>query len=475
MNAPEFYLWREPADTPSRFEREQERPREVAARFRQQREEFKTLIRITEQVNRGVTLEEILDFLYQQMQQVIPYNRIGVALIDEARGVVVSRCVRSDHPIVLNQGYEGPLAGSTLQHVVDTGKPRIINDLVAYGHEKPRSEPTQLLLQEGLRSSLTCPLIIQGRPVGFVFFTSAESHRYSDTHVAFFQQIAGHLATIVEKGRLYDELTEKRESLEQKNRAMTRDLDMARNVQRALIPNQPPPMPGLQFALKYEPATQVGGDILDIIPLERGRAICFVADAMGHGVQAALVMSAVKAALFPAIQSDPRPAGILESLNGLVIRLFGDSDITFVTAACCLVDADKRRAEIALAGHRMPLWFRASTSEVIDKSAGSLPLGVAEDTKYHPVTIELSPGDSLVFCTDGILEALDAKDIPYGTERLQDEVQRHGGCGAGELCDHVWEDLVGHCGSRPRCDDVTLLVVKFDRTGEKQNASADNE
>ncbi|MGM0488409.1 MAG: PP2C family protein-serine/threonine phosphatase [Planctomycetota bacterium] len=469
MNGPEFYLWREEAEAPAQGGGEAEQPR-VATRFQQQKEEFKTLMRITEQVNRGVTLDEILDFLYQHMQQVIPYNRIGVALIDEERGVVVSRCVRSDHPIVLHEGYEGQLAGSTLQRVVETGKPRIINDLVAYGHEKPHSEPTQLILQEDMRSSLTCPLIVQGKPVGFVFFTSVESHRYSDTHVAFFQQIAGHLATIVEKGRLYDELARQREILERKNRAMTRDLDMARSVQRALIPHQPPPMHGLQFALKYEPVAQVGGDILDIVPLGRRRAICFVADAMGHGVQAALVMSAVKAALFPAIQSDPRPARILENMNGLVIRLFGDSDVTFVTAVCCLLDASKPRAELALAGHRMPLWFRASTRDVIDKSTGSLPLGVAEDTTYEPVAIELSQGDSLVFCTDGIPESLDTKGIPYGTERLYGQVERHGACKARELRDHIWENFVEHCGNRPRCDDVTLLVAKIDPMDEKGDA-----
>ena len=418
-------------------------------------------MRITERINRGLMLDEILDSLYEEMRQVIPYNRIGFSLIDEQRGVVVARWARSDRPMLLTSGYEAQLSGSTLEQIVETAQPRILNDLEAYLREKPQSESTELMVREGMRSSLTCPLIVEGKPVGFVFFSSVDKETYRKVHVGFFQQIAGQLSTIVEKGRLYAELAEQKATIEQQNLAMTRELEMARHVQQVLIPPRAPDIRGLEIAFAYEPAIQVGGDILDIIPLDGGRVLLFVGDAMGHGVQAALVMSVVKATLQSAVESDPRPSNVLAGVNKAIARLFSDH---FVTAACCLVDPGAAHAELALAGHAGPLWFRARTQEVAREGGSGLPLGVAADTQYETLSIAPAGGDVLVFSTDGIVEAFEPSGNQYGHGRLENQVIRHGGSSAHELCADIRSDLDAYCKGRAREDDLTLLVVKFDET-----------
>ena len=280
--------------------------------------------------------------------------------------------MRSEHAISLGSDYEAPLAGSSLQQIVETGKPRIINDLEAYLRGKPSSKSSVLILGKGIRSSLTCPLIVQGTPVGFLFFSSVHKNTYSDVHVAFFEQIAAQLATIVEKGRLYDELAEQKAIIEKQNRAMAHDLEMARQVQQALIPRSVSARPGVEIAFAYEPAVQVGGDVLDIIPLPDGRMLFFVGDAMGHGVRAALVMSIVKTALHAAARSDPRPAAVLESINRVLAEFFSDY---FVTAACCLLAPDHLKGELSLAGHAGPLWFRAKTDDVVQQGGSAAPVG----------------------------------------------------------------------------------------------------
>ena len=421
--------------------------------------EFRSLMRITEHVNRGMTLEQVLDFLYQEMQQVIPYNRIGFSLIDEQRGVVTARWARSDRPMSLKRPYEAPLSGSTLEQIVETVKPRIINDLPAYLREKPQSESTKLIVQEGMRSSLTCPLIIHDKPVGFVFFSSVDKGTYSRVHVAFFQQIAGQLAMTLEKSRLYGELAEQKAAVEKQNAMMTAELDMARRVQRALIPQKVPDIDGLDVAFAYEPAIQVGGDIVDIIPLSRGRVLFFVADAMGHGVQAALVMSVVKAALHAAVEPDPSPSSVLASVNKVIVRLFEDH---LVTAACCLLDPDGAQGELALAGHAGPLRFRAATEDVVSEGDAALPLGIQDDIEFGTVRIALDPGDALVFSTDGIVEAFDPSGNQYGNDRFKNQVLHHSRSSAAELCASIRHDLDLHCKGCVRKDDVTLLVVKFD-------------
>ena len=424
-------------------------------------------MRITERINYGVTLEEVLDFLFEEMRPVIPYNRIGCALIEQQPGTVVSRWARSDRPVSLKPGYRGRLEGSTLERIIQTMRPRIINDLQAYLRQKPQSQATKLIVSEGLQSSLTCPLIVQGKAVGFVFFTSADKDTYSNVHVEFFQQIAGQLATIVEKGRLHNELAEQKEIIQEQNLVLTRELEMARHVQRALIPDAVPKILGLDIAFAYEPAIQVGGDILDIIPLRSGQVRLFVADAMGHGVQAALVMSVVKAALYPAVEQDPRPASVLASVNNVVARLFSDR---FVTAACCLVDPTGRDAEIALAGHAGPLWFRVEEEDVSQQNVPSLPLGIAKDNSYETAPIQARTGDVLVFSTDGIEEAFDSRGNQYGGQRFRSQVLRYGRESAHELCVGVRHDLDAHCKDRIREDDLSLLVVKFSgiQSGEGQ-------
>ena len=432
--------------------------RHVAERLRQREAEFEQLFRIAERVNYGVALEETLDFVYDEMREVIPYNRIGFSLINEDTGTVWARWARSDREMKLGLGYEAPLKGSTLNDILETAQPRILNDLEDYLKNKPSSNSTRLVVEEGMRSSLTCPLIVRGKPVGFLFFSSVEESAYSDAHVAFFQQIAGQLSAIVEKGRLYTELDEQKTIIERQNAAMTRELNLARQVQQALIPDRAPEVPGFEIAFAYEPAIQVGGDVLDVIPVDEHRTVLFVADAMGHGVPAALVMSVVKASLSAAVDGDAQPAAVLDSINRALVNLFG---FGFVTAACGLVDSETRAAELALAGHAPPMWFHAETGEVTGDGEGGLPLGLDAGAQYTPVQIELTPGDLLLFYTDGIIEAMDADERQYGTECLAERVRSGARGELSRLLDDVRADLEHHLAGRQPTDDVTLLAVKL--------------
>lgn len=172
-------------------------------------EELRTLVKVTERINAGLILDEVLNHVFDSFRPIIPYNRIGFSLIDEDGQKVRARWARSDAAsIAIATGYEAPLAGSSLQTIVDTGRPRIINDLVAYLAEHPQSESTTKIVAEGMRSSLTCPLVAMGKAIGFMFFSSMKPNTYRNVHVELFQQIAGQLAVIVEKGRLYQELIE---------------------------------------------------------------------------------------------------------------------------------------------------------------------------------------------------------------------------------------------------------------------------
>lgn len=172
------------------------------------------LQQITDTVVCGLTFDDVLDRIFDSFHTVIPYNRMGCALLSEDGAAVRACWARADFDdIRLANGFTGRIAGSSLAHILSTGQPRILNDLEAYLATHPDSHSTRLIVAEGIRSSLTCPLISKGKPIGFLFFSSTESYAYADVHQGAFLRIAAQLSALIEKGRLYQELYELNERL----------------------------------------------------------------------------------------------------------------------------------------------------------------------------------------------------------------------------------------------------------------------
>ena len=193
--------------------------RTLEARYR----EVQQLERITTRINAGLLLDDVLDNVFQDFREVIPYDRIGLALLEDDGRLVRARWARSDLPILkVNRDFTQPLAGSSLEVILRTGQPRILNDLPAYLAAKPSSESTRLIVAEGLNSSLTCPLAANGVPIGFIFFSSVRTQAYDAAHVDTFRHIAEQLSVIVEKGRLVSEIAAQKTAIEQRNDELRR-------------------------------------------------------------------------------------------------------------------------------------------------------------------------------------------------------------------------------------------------------------
>jgi signal transduction histidine kinase len=170
-------------------------------------EEITTLTEITTQINSGMLLDDVLNYVFKSFRPIIPYDRIGCALIEEDGKVVRARWARSDSKeMEITKGYSSSLEGSSLQIIMQTGQPRIINDLQDYLRGHPNSDSTKRIVKEGMHSSLTCPLRALGKPVGFLFFSSMKPDTYAKTHQDIFIQIANQLSTIVEKSKYLQQL-----------------------------------------------------------------------------------------------------------------------------------------------------------------------------------------------------------------------------------------------------------------------------
>ena len=182
---------------------------EVGNHLERKYHEIDTLTAITEKVNQGLLIGDVLERVYEAFRPFIPYDRIGFSLLSADGSTLTAHWARTeaDDPQI-GEGYSAPMAGSSLEPLLAGDDARMINDLEAYLVAKPQSESTELIVAEGMRSSLTCPLIGPHGALGFMFFSSTRTNTYSDVHVSLFKQIAGQLAAVLDKSRLYEDLLE---------------------------------------------------------------------------------------------------------------------------------------------------------------------------------------------------------------------------------------------------------------------------
>ncbi|NQV82298.1 MAG: GAF domain-containing protein [Rhodospirillales bacterium] len=181
--------------------------------------EIRALSEITECVNAGVFFDEVLDHVFESFEKIIPYDRISVAVIEENdKGEALVRWpwARAKYDnLYVGKGYTTLLYDTGLEAIAEAGEPRIINNLERYLIEYPNSRSTRSVMIEGIRSSLTCPLVVRDKVTGFIFFSSLEPDTYMDQHVELFSQIAGELALTLDKSRAYEDLFLRNEFIKQ--------------------------------------------------------------------------------------------------------------------------------------------------------------------------------------------------------------------------------------------------------------------
>lgn len=201
----------------------QRRERELQDMVDLRTQEVRSLGSLTEKINTAVRLEEVLEHVWDSFRTVVPYNRIGFAEVNNENEIVRAVWARSDaSEIKIGTGYSAPIGSTSLGLILETGKPRIINDLASYLERHPQSDATRAVVEEGMRSSMTVPLKAMGRDVGFLFFSSQTPNIYTEKHTRLLARISGQLSLAIEKSRLYDSLLETTKLLEEANERLER-------------------------------------------------------------------------------------------------------------------------------------------------------------------------------------------------------------------------------------------------------------
>jgi sigma-B regulation protein RsbU (phosphoserine phosphatase) len=234
-----------------------------------------------------------------------------------------------------------------------------------------------------------------------------------------------------------------------------RELDEAVRIQRTLMPATLPRLEGFELAASWQPAGRVGGDCYDAIPFGRSRLAITIADVVGKGVPAALLMSGLQASVRAFASDQIPPDELCARVNRIITSQVAAG--RFISFFYCLLDASTGVVWYSNAGHYPALLVRADGA-VEKLSAGGPVLGAIPTATFDRDEVEMRPGDRLVLYTDGITEARDGGDEEFGEERLIQELVAHRSCSAPALQARVVDAVSAFTGGVFQ-DDATLLVV----------------
>jgi serine phosphatase RsbU (regulator of sigma subunit)/pSer/pThr/pTyr-binding forkhead associated (FHA) protein len=391
-----------------------------------------------------VLLPRIVDHLFQLFKQA---DRGFVILREEASRPPHVRVFKSRRP---DGEADARFSNSIVQRCLESVQAILGNDL-------PQQFPDSASVVEmPVRSLMCAPLWSQdGQSLGAIQLdTRAPKAKFTQDDLNLLLGVASQASIALCNARLH------REALA--NQGRKRDLEVAHQVQRALLPQQLPSVPGYEFYAHYEAAQEVGGDYYDFIPLPRQRLAVLLGDVAGKGVPAALVMAKFSVEARVCLETEADLAVALSKLNALMRRAALPDK--FVTLAAVVLDPARHTATLVNAGHPSPLLFRHATGEVEQaapvKSAGP-PIGI-DDHVYASCEIRLIPGDGLLLFSDGVTEAMDQQRRLFGTKGVRGVLERER-LSPHEAGERVLRAVKRHAAGCDQHDDITL--VSFGRAG----------
>jgi sigma-B regulation protein RsbU (phosphoserine phosphatase) len=301
-----------------------------------------------------------------------------------------------------------------------------------------------------IRSVMCLPLTIKNELIGILtMYNKRDPAGFTEDDQRLLSIISANSAQIIDNVKL----------VKDKNR-MEEQLNLAFQIQTNLLPKSPPTVEGYDIAGKSVPAQSVGGDYFDWIPVDERRLAVCLGDVSGKGMPASLLMANVQATLRGQTLIDATPAERISRSNKLLYQCTDDE--RFVTLWYGVIDVGAHSLAYCNAGHEHPFVVAADGS-TRRLDMGGLALGVFEEFQYIQATVSLFPGDVLAIYSDGVPDAANASEEPFGDARIESLIVEHRDEPAAAVVDAVFQAVDSHAGDTPQFDDLTMVVVK--RTG----------
>jgi sigma-B regulation protein RsbU (phosphoserine phosphatase) len=395
---------------------------------------------ISREMSSVLVLNELLRKIGTLTKRLVDYHRFSILLADEQAqtfNTVISLKQDEHEPergvVPFGQGIIG--AAADLRQTV------VVPDVT--------KDPRYVLVNPEARSELAIPLINRGRVIGVVDLESLRLNYFSEEHVRVFSTLAPQIAIAIENARLYERVARSEARLE-------RDLQRAQEIQMHLMPGTAPNIPGMDVALRFQPARELGGDLYDFLTYGKDRHVLAVGDVSGKGAPAALYGAMASGILRSLAPQKLSPPDLLRRLS--LILLERKIEGHFITLTYAIWEPRTKTLRLANAGMPLPLLMRKGQCRPI--RAEGIPLGLLEHAEYQEVSVELKSGDLFAMFSDGIVEASNTKYEEFGPRRMENVLRQNFHRSPQEIIDTLFEEVREFEQGRPPRDDQTIVLIR---------------
>lgn len=395
---------------------------------------------ISREMSSVLVTSELLRKIGTLTKRLIDYHRFSILLADEQ--------ARTFNTVLsLKQDEHQPERGVVRFGQGIVGAAADLRQTVVVGNVS--KDPRYIQLNPETRSEMATPLIYRGRVIGVVDFESPQLNYFSEEHIRIFSTLAPQIAIAIENARLYERVARSEARLE-------RDLQRAQEIQMHLMPGTAPDIPGLEVALRFHPARELGGDLYDFLTYGKERHVLAVGDVSGKGAPAALYGAMAMGILRSLAPQRLSPPQLLKRLS--LILLERKIEGHFITLTYAIWEPRAKTLRLANAGMPLPLLVRKGQTRTI--RVEGIPLGLLEHAQYQDQLVNLESGDLVAMFSDGIVEAANTKHEEFGPRRLENLLRRNSHRPLEEIIARLFDEVREYEQGLPPRDDQTIVLIR---------------
>jgi serine phosphatase RsbU (regulator of sigma subunit) len=399
--------------------------------------------RLAQTFHVNLLLPKILDSLFQLFKQT---DRGFVLLLDEEGRVPVPRAVQTRHG---RDDTTPRFSRRIVAQCLESGHALLSKDASL----EPVWSASDSIADAKIRSVMCVPLLKRdsNEPFGLIQLDTLDrAKKFTAEDLKLLVAVAAQAAVAIENAKLYEDM-QQREQFE-------RDMALARQVQRCILPEQLPELPGYEFFAHYASALEVGGDYYDFVGMPDGRVAVTIGDVAGKGMPAALLMAKLASDARYCLLAEADPEAAVARLNNLLVPAAQQVD-RYATLVAALLDPARQTAALVNAGHLAPLVYRracGAAEDAMPRDGAGMPVGVRKDNAYASWQVRLGPGDCLLLFTDGVTDAVDTKDRPFTEQRVR-ETLRSGPFTPRSMGERLVSVVKQHSLGCKQRDDITVV------------------
>ncbi|MGD2093688.1 MAG: SpoIIE family protein phosphatase [Phycisphaerales bacterium] len=418
----------------------------MAKKTKRQLERDEQIYQLTTLVAGEFSLQEVLDRLAEAAVKIVVVKACSIRLLDENAGELKMRSTYG-----LSEEYRNKGVVSKNDPVVKAafaGEAIVLDDMRVDGRVKYK----EATIKECLVSQLTVAMQFKGKDIGVLRLYSPEPKRFDEDDIHLARAVASQCAVAITNARLY------RKAIE--GSLMAEQMRLAGFIQRKMIPEEPPKIAKLDIAASYIPCFDVGGDFYDFLKISDNCVAVAIADVMGKGMPAALMMSCFRSAVraYADIEDGGKAIeAIIKRLNRMICGECMNGE--FITFFYAVFDTEKETITYCSCGHEPTLLIR--DKEIIRLRKGGLVLGVDTQAEYEIETVKLKDGDGLLFYTDGLVDAFNFDEEPWGIDNLYITAEKFSTGSAEQIVQNLLTYRRRFVGLAKQIDDTSIIAVKF--------------